>query len=179
MKNSILRSLILTITLVISGQFALLAQGGMANNPSPAKTATGKIGAATVTINYSSPSVRGRTIWGDLVPYDKVWRAGANEATVFETDKDLMIEGKKLAAGKYSIYAIPGEKEWQVIFNTLTGQWGIKRTGETTREEAKDALVVKVKPKKSATFSESLVYVINGKGFSLKWANLEIPVAIK
>ena len=69
---------------------------------SPAAVATGKINGATITINYSSPSVKGRVIWGDLVPYNKVWRAGANEATTFETDKELTIEGKKLPAGKYS-----------------------------------------------------------------------------
>ena len=67
------------------------AQGGQA---SPAATATGKIGEATITITYSSPGVKGRTIWGELVPYDKVWRAGANQATIFETDKDITIEGK-------------------------------------------------------------------------------------
>jgi hypothetical protein len=74
--------------------------------------------------------VKGRKIWGDLVPFNKVWRAGANEATQIQTDKDIIIEGKKLPAGKYSIYTIPGEKKWQIIFNSETGQWGVEWSGE-------------------------------------------------
>lgn len=69
---------------------------------SPPATATGKIKDATITIAYSSPSVKGRKIWGGLESYDKVWRAGANEATTFETDKNITVQGKPLPAGKYS-----------------------------------------------------------------------------
>ncbi|MGE5108655.1 MAG: DUF2911 domain-containing protein, partial [Sphingobacteriales bacterium] len=116
------------------------AQADKSKRQSPPATATGKVKGATITINYSSPSVKGRKIWGDLVPYDKVWRAGANEATIFETDKDIKVEGKALAKGKYSLYAIPGEKEWTIIFNSATGQWGINRGGTTTEDPAKDVL---------------------------------------
>ncbi len=146
---------------------------------SPAATATGKVNGANLTIKYSSPSVKGRKVWGDLVPYDKVWRAGANEATVLETDKDITIEGKAVPKGKYSIYAIPGEKEWSIIINSQTGQWGITRAGETTRDASKDVAVVKVKPVKSATMNEALKYVISDKGFSLLWENVEVPVSVK
>jgi hypothetical protein len=146
---------------------------------SPAVTATGKAGDANITINYSSPAVKGRKIWGDLVPYDKVWRAGANQATTFETDKAIKIEGKELPAGKYSLFAQPGEKEWQLIFNSETGQWGIKRTGEANFDPAKNVLTVNVKPTASATMNERLTYEVGGKGFTLKWENLEVPVTIK
>ena len=146
---------------------------------SPAATATGKINGATISIKYSSPSVKGRKIWGDLVPYDKVWRAGANEATILETDKDITVEGKPLPKGKYSLYAIPGEKEWSIILNSATGQWGIKRTGETTRDAAKDVAVVKVKPVKSTGMNEALTYVVTEKGIALRWENLEVPVGVK
>src|SRR5664279_1750703 len=88
----------------------LWAQEDKSKRASPPATATGKIHDATITINYSSPSVKGRVIWGGLVPYNIVWRAGANEATIFETDKAIKVEGKDLAAGKYSLFAIPGEK---------------------------------------------------------------------
>jgi hypothetical protein len=84
-----------------------------------------------------------------------------------------------LPAGKYSLYAIPGEKEWTIIFNSQTGQWGIKRTGETTREEAKDVLNVKVKPRKSSVMTERLAYEVTNKGFVLRWENVEVPVSIK
>jgi hypothetical protein len=156
---------------------ALMAQGGAP--ASPAATATGKVKDANIVINYSSPGVKGRKIWGDLVPYDKVWRAGANQATLFAVDKDVKVEGKALAAGKYSLYAIPGEKEWTIIFNSATGQWGINRDGTTTEDPAKDVLRVTVKPKKSKELTERLTYVIDAKGFSLVWENLEVPVSIK
>lgn len=178
MKFRLLACLLLAVVFVIPAASGLHAQSGQPRQ-SPKMTATGKIGEANVTITYGSPSVRGRKIWGDLVPYDKVWRAGANEATLIETDKDLMVEGKKLAAGKYSIYAIPGEKEWQIIINSQTGQWGIQRSGETTRNPEKDVLVVTVKPRKSAVMQESLVYKISNKGFVLDWEYLEVPVSVK
>jgi len=157
----------------------LWAQGDKSNRPSPPATATGKVGGATITINYSSPAVKGRKIWGELVPYDKVWRAGANEATIFSTDKDIMAEGKPLKAGKYSLYAIPGEKEWTIIFNSQTGQWGIKMDGSTTEDPAKDVLRVKVKPQKSKAMNERLTYTVDKNGFALVWENVEVPVMVK
>ncbi|HTF19289.1 MAG TPA: DUF2911 domain-containing protein [Chryseolinea sp.] len=157
----------------------VFAQDDKASRPSPPATATGKIGKANVTISYSSPSVKGRKVWGDLVPYGQVWRAGANEATIFETDSELTIQGKKLPAGKYSLFAIAGENEWTFIFNTETGQWGIKRSGEPNLDRAKDALTVKAKPKKSNAFNEKLLYAVDKSGFVLKWENLEVPVSVK
>ena len=156
----------------------VFAQGDKSKRASPPDSVTGKIGSATITINYSSPSVKGRKIWGELVPYNKVWRAGANEATVFETDKAIKVEGKELPAGRYSLFAQPGETEWQFIFNSQTGQWGIKRSGDANRDPANDVLTVTAKPKKSAQMNERLVYTIDKKGFTLKWENLEVPVAI-
>lgn len=149
---------------------------------SPPATATGKIGEATITINYSSPSVKGRNVWdanGTLAPYGKAWRAGANQATTFETSKAITVEGKTLAAGKYSLYAIPGEKEWVWIFNSAIPDWGINRDGSIKNDPKTDVLKVTVKPVKSATTNERLVYEITSKGFSLKWENVEAPVSIK
>lgn len=155
------------------------AQGDKSKRASPPASATGKIGEATITINYSSPSVKGRKIWGELVPYNKVWRAGANEATTFTTDKEIQVEGKSLPAGKYSLYAIPGEKEWTIILNSQTGQWGIKMDGGTTEDPAKDVLKVTVKPQKAKEFTEHLTYTVSNNGFALVWENLEVPVSIK
>jgi hypothetical protein len=123
--------------------------------------------------------VKERKIWGELVPYGQVWRSGANEATIFQTDKDVVVEGQKLPAGTYSLYTIPGEKEWQVILNSQTGQWGIKRSGETTRDPEKDVLVVKVAPRPASALQETLVYDINETGLVLRWEKLEVPVSIK
>jgi hypothetical protein len=144
------------------------------NRPSPAATATGKIGDANITIAYSSPSVKGRTIWGDLVPYGKVWRAGANEATTFETDKDVKVEGKTLPAGKYAFFVIPTEKDWTVIFNKTPNQWGAYKY-----DEKQDALRVEVKPKKSKELNERLKYNVEKDGFTLLWENMEVPVKVK
>ncbi|MES2005223.1 MAG: DUF2911 domain-containing protein [Bacteroidota bacterium] len=163
----------------LSLAMALISTVGFSQPPSPAATATGTVKGANISIKYSSPSVKGRQIWGGLVPYDKVWRAGANSATILETDKDIKVEGKALPAGKYSVYAIPGEKEWTIILNSQTGQWGINRDGSTTEDPAKDVLRVTVKSKKSASLNERLVYTINDKGFVLSWENLDIPVSIK
>lgn len=145
---------------------------------SPKLTTTGKVSNANITITFGSPSVKGRKIWGDLVPFGKVWRAGANEATQIETDADVMVENKKLPAGKYTIYTIPNEKEWQVIFNSQVGQWGIERSGETTRNPVNDVLIVTVKPKVVEPSLESLMYTISESGISLKWEALEIPIKI-
>jgi len=159
--------------------FVIFAQGDKASRPSPPATATGKIGAANITINYSSPSVKGRKVWSELAPAGKIWRAGANEATIFETSAPVKVEGKDLPAGKYSLFAIPGENEWTIIFNSETGQWGIKKGGDANLDRAKDVAVVKVKPKKSASMNEKLQYTVDKNGFTLKWENVEVPVSIK
>jgi len=162
----------LMVALFISN--LVMAQDDPASRPSPPASASGKISAATITINYGSPSVKGRKVWGDLVPYDKVWRAGANEATTFETDKDIKVEGKSLPAGKYGFFVIPGEKEWTIIFNKISNQWGAYKY-----DSSQDALRVTVMPHKSDKMYELLVYDVSDKGIVLRWENLEVPVAIK
>ena len=157
----------------------LFAQDDKSKRPSPPAIATGKIKDATISINYSRPSVKGRKIWGDLVPYDKVWRAGANEATIFSTDKNIEVEGQKLPAGKYSLFVTPGEKEYIVYFNTETGQWGDKKDGAANMDPKATLIQVKVKPKELKEVVEKLTYTISEKGFSLSWDKLMIPVSIK
>jgi len=177
-KTMISKGIFLTLIGILVTS-VMYAQMDKSKRASPPETATGTIAGATITINYSSPAVKGRKVWGDLVPFDKVWRLGANEATIFETSKEIKIDGKKLPAGKYSLYAIPGEKEWTFIFNSKTGQWGIKNDGSTTEDPANDVLRVKVKSEKSASFNERMKFEIDKKGFSLLWENLKVPVWIK
>lgn len=179
MKNSTIRYSLLLAFIAFLLPSVMFAQKDKSKRASPPATATGKIGEATITIDYSSPSVKGRKIWGDLVPYDKVWRAGANEATIFTTDKDIKVDGKSLPAGKYSLYAIPGEKEWTIILNSQTGQWGIKMDGSTTEDPAKDVVRVTVKPMKAKSFAEHLTYTVDGKGFALVWENVDVAVPVK
>jgi uncharacterized damage-inducible protein DinB len=176
MKTTLMKKAFVSLVCLVMAFTTAFAQG---NAPaSPAATATGKIGEATITITYNSPSVKGRAIWGALIPYGKAWRAGANKATVFETDKDLTIEGKTLASGKYTLFTIPNEKEWSIIFNSETGQWGTKKGGEANRDPAKDVLTVMAKSQKSAAMNEKLQYEVNTKGFILRWENLEVPVSV-
>lgn len=141
---------------------------------SPADSVSAKVGKATIEIKYSSPSVKGRKIWGELVPFEKVWRAGANKATIFTTSEDIRVEGKPLAAGSYALFMIPTALNWTVIFNKTSDQWGAYKY-----EEGQDALRVSVKPKKVSASKEQLTYAINKNGFVLQWENIEVPVAIK
>lgn len=109
--------------------------------PSPKASLSQTVGVTDMTVSYSRPSVKGRLIWGELVPWDKPWRTGANQATTITVADDVMVEGKKLAAGTYSIVTIPAREEWTVIFNTDTALWW-----QTDYSEAKDVLRVKTKP---------------------------------
>jgi len=157
---------------------AFLVSSAAVAQESPRENVSGSINGASVTIGYGSPSVRGRKIWGDLVPYGQLWRTGANPVTEFQTNKDIKIEGKLLPAGKYSIFTIPGQNEWKVIFNSETGQWGIKDDGSANDDPAKDVLTITVKPEKSDGFHEHLTFTINNKGFVLAWENLAVPVMV-
>lgn len=172
-KNGITKGFVLTLAAVLMYSLVWAQE-----KASPSATAKGKSGGATITISYSSPSVKGRKIWGDLVPYDRAWRAGANEATIFETDQAIKVEGMPLPAGKYSLFAIPGEKEWTIILNSETGQWGIKRGGKANYDPSKNVVSVKVKPK-SGKMTERLTYDITAPGFVLRWEKLEVPVTVK
>ena len=144
------------------------------NKPaSPAAVATGKINGATISINYSSPSVKGRVIWGELVPYNKIWRAGANAATTIETDKDLTIEGSKLPAGKYAFFVIPSEKECVLVFSKVA-----KQMGAYDYKEKDDQLRVTVKQKATDSSAESLIYTINKDNIVLSWEKWNIQFSV-
>jgi hypothetical protein len=99
----------------------------------------------TITVNYSRPSVKGRKIFGGLVPYGQVWRTGANAATTLKTDADLTIGGTNVPAGTYTLYTIPEEKKWTLIINKQTGQWG------TAYDEKQDLGRVEMKVSKPAS----------------------------
>ena len=113
---------------------------------SPASVASFDKDGLKIEVTYNSPLKRGRKIFGGLVPYGKTWRTGANEPTVFETNKPLQIAGKVLKPGRYSLWTVPNEDSWQVIFNTEIPTWGINvlKHGVASRDEETDALVVEV-----------------------------------
>lgn len=101
-------------------------------------------GDLTIKVFYNRPSKKGRVIFGGLVPYNTVWRTGANEATTFETNQDLRMEGDVLPEGKYSLWTIPRETTWTIIFNSEYGQWGVNSEGAPNRDPALDVLKVDV-----------------------------------
>jgi hypothetical protein len=107
---------------------------------SPEEEVTYTSGDLTIRVFYNRPFKKDRDIFGRLVPYGEVWRTGANEATTFETNKDLLIEGRTLRKGKYSLWSIPGENRWKIIFNSEHGQWGIGSDGAANRNAQKDVL---------------------------------------
>ncbi len=151
------------------------AQDDKSKRPSPPAKATGKVGNTTITIDYSRPSVKGRKVWSEpnLAPYGKVWRTGANEATTFEVNNDVTVEGKALPAGKYSLFTIPGQNEWTVIFNKVSKQWG------TQYDEIKDALRVKVKPKKAPKMTEQFTINVDNKGtVAMLWENAQVDFKV-
>ncbi len=156
------RKTILSLALTAFAVAAAFAQ----EKASPAKVAEGTVAGAKITINYSSPAVKGRTIWGDLVPMGQVWRAGANEATTFTTSKDITVQGQKLPAGTYGFFIIPNEGESTFIFNKVAKQWGA--FDYNTKE---DVLRVNVPSMESSTMEERLVYEVTSDGFEVRWAN--------
>lgn len=140
---------------------------------SPPRTAEGTIGSATVTVNYGSPSVRGRSIFGDLVPYGNVWRTGANEATTITFSEDVVVEGEPLDAGTYALFTIPGEKAWTVIFNQEAEQWGAY-----DYDEGMDALRVEVSPTSLEETAESLKFEVGADAVTLHWADIAVPFKV-
>ncbi|MCB0478390.1 MAG: DUF2911 domain-containing protein [Crocinitomicaceae bacterium] len=146
--------------------------------PSPGCKIESRVGLTDVTLEYSRPSVKGREIFGSLVPYDKVWRFGANKNTMVTFSTDVTIDGKELKAGTYSIFATPNKEEWTIAFNTDTEQWG---AGGYTTE--KDALSIKVKPeevKKHETFTLMVGNLSNkGATICMVWDNVKIKIPFK
>lgn len=140
---------------------------------SPLKQLTGSIDGVDVTVTYGSPAAKGRALWGELVPYDEVWRTGANEATTIEFSGDVMIEDQPLAAGKYSFFTIPGESDWTLIFNTESDQWGAYQY-----DEVKDALRAKVISQPARAASETLDFAMEGNQITFMWGELAVPFTI-
>ena len=142
--------------------------------PSPRKVMKGSIGNALITLDYGSPSVKGRNLWGGLVPYNQIWRAGANEATIFETSTDLTVEGKTLPKGKYGFFLYPKEDgAWEVIFNEVADQWGAY-----DYDQSKDVIRVMATPTMVEESSETMDFMIEGNNLVLRWGKLKLPISI-
>ncbi len=170
-------SLVLISSMVIAS-FNSCAQTDKSKRPSPpAKVSETITNGTAVTIDYSQPSLKGRTIGKDVEPMNgKIWRAGANEATVFEVNKDVMINGQKLPAGKYALFMIANPGEWTIIFNK---KWDADGAFEYDKNKSLDVLHVKVKPMTSATTAQKLTYAIAKDGtVSLMWGDKKVAFKV-
>lgn len=178
-KATFMKSISLTLITIITC-FAASAQYkiGILPRTSPDKGTYEQIGYTGVEITYGAPKTNGRAIWGNIVPYDKVWRAGANDATRVDFSEDVEIEGNILPRGTYSLFIIPHETEaWTVIFNADYNQWGA-----FNYDEYQDVLRVEVKPKK-IPLQEKLTYTVDGLSYdegiiSMRWSDVQIDVII-
>ena len=163
------RNLLVALALAFVSAFTFAQE-----KASPARVAKGGAGGSSITIEYSAPAVKGRVIWGDLVPKGQVWRAGADEATKFTTEKDIIIEGKRLPAGTYSFFIIPNEYQSTFIFNKVADQWGA-----FNYDAAQDQLRVNAYAGQGASFEEHLVYEIKPDRLEVRWEYGKAEVKIQ
>jgi hypothetical protein len=171
-----MKKLLVFTTLLLIAQMTF-AQEDKSKRPSPPAQAKQTVGGKTITIDYSQPSVKGRSVWdpaGTVAPAGKVWRTGANETTTIEFSGDVKLEGKPVPKGKYALFSIPGEKDWTIIINK-----GIK-WGAFTYKQDEDVLRVTVPAKKAKSFQEKFTIDISPKGdVAMVWADTKVDFNVK
>jgi hypothetical protein len=168
--------LYLAVTLILLGCSSIFAQLTLPRE-SNRQSVTQTIGDTTVAVVYHRPNVKDRKIWDGLEPYGKVWRTGANEATVFEISNDVKINGQTLPKGKYSLHTIPNKDEWTIIFNKTAEQWG-----SFAYDQKQDALRVAVKPMKAELHETMSLGFENVKANTadvvIAWERVKVPFTI-
>lgn len=169
---------LLLLTLITGFMFTALHTSAQNKKPRPSPPDTVRATTAKgvdITIAYSQPSIKGRTIGKEIAPFNgKPWRTGANEETAITVSKDVKIEGHALPAGKYSIWTIPGESEWTVIINKNTTNWG------TQYDQPSDVFRFTVKPTKAPAFTEVMKFSIDKSGkVALTWGNTVVAFMVK
>jgi hypothetical protein len=170
-KSLSLFALLLAV-LMVAGP-ALAQRGDDSDRVSKNGAASGTIDGVDVSLEYGRPNVKGRDIWGGLVPYGEVWRTGANEATTITFSSPVMIEGEALPAGTYALFTIPGEDEWTVIFNETVEQWGAY-----DYDAEYDALRVTVTPR-AHEMTEAMDFRVGDGEVVLMWDELAVPIAVE
>ena len=167
------------IALLVGLIFTFTAFAPCQNKPSPPASASCDLGGGkTIQTDYSSPRMNGRKIYGGLVPYGKVWRTGANEATTFVSSSDIVVGGKAVPAGSYTIFTIPNAEKWTLIVNKKTGEWGIPYQYESDELARVDMKVSKLaSPVENFTIS----YEKSGNGCTMRvdWETTRASVEIR
>jgi len=146
--------------------------------PSQHATVSQTVGVTNITVNYHRPLANGRKVWGGLVPYGQVWRAGANENTTITFSTPVTVEGQPLAAGTYGLHMIPDENEWTIIFSNMHTAWG-----SFSYDQKEDALRVKVKPQTTTDLHNALVYDFdqldpNSTVVTMSWDKVAVPIKV-
>ncbi len=178
MRKPIIIGGVLIATLTLAG-IVLLAQQDKSSRPSPPAKAECKLAnAKTVTIDYSSPRAKGRKIFGGLVPYGQIWRAGANEATSLVTTSDITVRGTVVPAGNYTIFMVPAEDKWTLVISKKTGEWGTAYPGPEN-----DLARIDMKVSKTSSPAENFTIAFDHSGggctLRMEWENTRASVDIK
>lgn len=171
--NKIVKIVLISVVVLALAFFGYMTY---TKSKSPAATAKFDQNGLVVQVDYCQPYKKGRVVFGQLVPYGKVWRTGANEATIFDTKQDIKIADKPLKAGKYTLWTIPNPDKWTIIINGQTGQWG------TMYDESKDVMRVEVPAGKITEtveqFTIDFAPEMGGSNMILRWENTEVKVPV-
>jgi hypothetical protein len=181
-----LKRILIVLSIIALGLllYSVFVENIFAPRLSPKDTAKITLNDLNLKVEYNRPSKRERDIFGALVPYNKVWRTGANEATTFETNQDLMIDGILLKEGKYTLWTVPMENSWKVMFNTKQYEWGVNEKMEPMWDPNYDAIEIEVKKQDLDEIVEKFTIAFDNKTGNLKltmaWDQtlIEIPMQI-
>lgn len=167
----------LVCSLFIGASMMLVTAQIEAPQPSPFSKVEQKVGLTDVTVEYSRPNMRGRTIYGDLVPYDKLWRTAANKNTIITFSDDVTVDGQNLKAGSYAIFTKPGATNWEVYFYTDTENWGVPRNWDENKIAAKTTVQSVNLPITMETFTIMFNDLSNsGAVLGIIWENTYVPI---
>ncbi|MEX1001400.1 MAG: DUF2911 domain-containing protein [Crocinitomicaceae bacterium] len=172
----------LFLALSVSGLLAIGAQSQVKTpQPSPSATVEQTVGLTNITIEYSRPGVKGRKIFGELVPYGEMWRTGANKAVQFSIDTPVEIEGKQLSAGHYALFTVPNKDNWDIIFYEETEIWGTPENWVDSLEALRVNVKTKALKETVETFTISIDNIVKGEtaDLSFSWENTKVTVKIK
>jgi Protein of unknown function (DUF2911) len=165
MKRAITTCVGIALSILVFAACDTRAQNRESRPSPPAKATCSLAGGKTITVDYSSPRMKGRKIFGDLVPLGEIWRAGANEATTFVTDTDLNVGGTTVPAGSYTIFTIPDEGKWTLVISKKTGEWGTAYPGPSNDLARVDMKVSKLP---SAVENFTIAFDSSGAGCTLR-----------